>query len=42
MSEVIAPIALAAAFLLGVEVLRWRFRPAGRRLRLIRKIGGRR
>ena len=40
--EVIVPIALAGAFLFGVEALRWKLRPAGRRLRAIKKIGGRR
>ncbi len=33
---------ITAAVLLAVEVLRWTFRPAARRLRTIRKIGGRR
>lgn len=36
------PIALAVGFLLVVELLRWRFRPEGRRLRALKKIGGRR
>jgi hypothetical protein len=40
--ELIVPIALAGAFLLGIEVLRWKLRPEGRRLRAIKKIGGRR
>ena len=40
--EVIVLIALAGAFLLGVEVLRWNLRPEQRRLRVIKKIGGRR
>ena len=41
MTEVIVPIALAGAFLLGVEVLRWKLRPEQRRLRMIKKIGRR-
>ena len=39
-TEVIA--ALVGALLLGVEVLRWKLRPEQRRLRVIKKIGGRR
>lgn len=39
--EAIAPIALVGAFLLGIEVLRWKLRPEQRRLRMIRKIGRR-
>lgn len=35
-------IVVAAAAIVVVETLRWRFRPEARRLRLIRKIGGRR
>ena len=42
MTDVLVPIALGAALLLGVELLRWKFRPEQRRLRLIKKIGGRR
>ena len=42
MTEVIVPIALGGALLLGVEVLRWKLRPEQRRLRMIKKIGGRR
>lgn len=44
MTDAIATIALGVAFLLAVEALRWTFRPAARRLRLIKKmkkIGGR-
>jgi len=33
---------IVAAVLIGVEVLRWTLRPEARRLRMIRKIGGRR
>jgi hypothetical protein len=32
----------AAAILLGVELVRWKIRPEARRLRAIKKIGGRR
>ena len=39
--EVLVWIALAGAFLLGVEVLRWKLRPEQRRLRMIKKIGRR-
>ena len=42
MTEVFVPIALGGALLLGVEVLRWKLRPEQRRLRMIKKIGGRR
>ena len=42
MTEAVIPIALAGLLLLGVEVLRWNLRPEQRRLRLIKKIGGRR
>lgn len=41
----IAPIVVGIAVLaviLGVETLRWALRPEARRLRTIRKIGGRR
>ena len=41
MTEVIVPIAIGV-LLLGVEVLRWKLRPEQRRLRMIKKIGGRR
>jgi len=37
-----ATVACAMIVLLGVEILRWRFRPEARRLRVIRKIGERR
>ena len=40
--EMIVLIALVAgAFLLGIEVLRWKLRPEQRRLRMIKKIGRR-
>ncbi len=42
MTEVFVPIALVGVILLGVEVLRWKLRPEQRRLRMIKKIGGRR
>lgn len=42
MIEVLVPVILAAIVLLGVEALRWLFRPESRRLRVIKKIGGRR
>lgn len=42
MAAVIVPLVFAGALLLGVEVLRWKFRPEQRRLRAIKKIGGRR
>lgn len=38
----IVPIVLVVVALFGVEVLRWKLRPEGRRLRMIRKLGGRR
>ena len=38
MTEVIATIALGVAFVLVVEGLRWAFRPAAKRLRLIKKM----
>ena len=41
MTDVIVPIAVAGAFLLGVEVLRWKMRPEQRRLRILKKIGRR-
>ena len=40
--EVVMPIAIAGTLLLGVEILRWKLRPEQRRLRAIKKIGGRR
>lgn len=42
MTEALVPITIAGALLLGVEILRWKLRPEQRRLRLIKKIGGRR
>ena len=41
MFEVIVPVAIVVLLLLGVEVARWTFRPAARRLRVLKKIGGR-
>lgn len=44
MTVAIAPIVIAVALLLAIEALRWTFRPAAKRLRLIKKmkkIGGR-
>lgn len=35
-------ILLVVALAIVVELLRWTFRPEARRLRMIRKIGGRR
>jgi hypothetical protein len=35
-------VVLGAIVLLGVEALRWLLRPEARRLRAIKKIGGRR
>lgn len=35
-------VLLVAVIVLGVEFLRWTLRPEARRLRAIRKIGGRR
>lgn len=42
MMEVIVPITIAGALALGFEVVRWKLRPEQRRLRRIKKIGGRR
>lgn len=42
MMELVVPIVIVGALLLGVEVLRWKLRPEQRRLRTIKKIGGRR
>lgn len=42
MIGVVGFISLVALALLGVEVLRWTLRPEARRLRAIKKIGGRR
>jgi hypothetical protein len=38
----IVPIVVVVVVLLGIEGMRWVFRPEARRLRAIRKIGGRR
>jgi cbb3-type cytochrome oxidase subunit 3 len=37
-TDAIATIALGVVFLLAVETLRWMFRPAAKRLRLIKKM----
>ncbi len=42
MIGIVGFIIVLALLALGVEVLRWMFRPAARRLRTIKKIGGRR
>ena len=42
MSAVAVPVIVVVAVVLVVEILRWMFRPQARRLRVIRKIGGRR
>jgi len=42
MIAIIVTGSIAAGVLLGVEILRWVLRPEARRLRVIRKIGGRR
>ena len=42
MIGVVIPIVLAGLLLLCVEILRWELRPEQRRLRMIKKIGGRR
>lgn len=34
-------VAIVLTAVLGIEALRWRFRPEARRLRMIKKIGGR-
>jgi len=39
---VLVLVVAVALVLFGVEILRWTLRPAARRLRVIRKIGGRR
>jgi hypothetical protein len=39
--EVLVCAAIAVLLLLVVEIGRWTFRPAARRLRMIKKIGGR-
>ena len=41
MIEVLVPITVVALTLLAVEIVRWMFRPAARRLRVLKKIGGR-
>ena len=42
MESVVIPVAAVALILIGIETLRWFTRPAARRLRAIKKIGGRR
>ncbi len=42
MIGIVGFIILVALVALGVEGLRWTFRPAARRLRALKKIGGRR
>lgn len=42
MIEVAVLLAIVLIALLCVEILRWAFRPESRRLRMIKKIGGRR
>lgn len=42
MIGIVGFIILVAVIALGVEALRWTFRPAARRLRALKKIGGRR
>jgi hypothetical protein len=42
MIAVLVPVGIAALVVLGVEVARWMLRPESRRLRVIKKIGGRR
>ncbi len=42
MIGVVGFISLVVLGMLGVEVLRWMLRPEARRLRAIKKIGGRR
>ena len=42
MIAVIVVGSVAGVVLIGVELLRWALRPEARRLRMIRKIGGRR
>ena len=41
-TEVLLSLAFVGVFLLGIEAVRWKFRPEERRRRLIKKIGGRR
>lgn len=38
----IVPVAIVVVLVITEEAIRWLLRPAGRRLRAIRKIGGRR
>lgn len=40
MIGIVGFVGLIALIWLGVEVLRWMFRPEARRLRAIKKIGG--
>lgn len=42
MIEVVILLAIGAIALLGVEIVRWALRPESRRLRMLKKIGGRR
>ena len=42
MTGVIVPIILVGIILFGIEILRWKLRPEQRRLRVIKKLGGRR
>ena len=41
-TTVVVPLAIVALALIGVEALRWMLRPEARRLRALKKIGGRR
>ena len=36
----IVPVVIGLALVIGVEAARWYLRPAARRLRVIKKIGG--
>lgn len=38
--DVTVTAALAGAFLLAIEIVRWKLRPEQRRLRVIKKLGG--
>lgn len=40
MTDVTVTIAIVGAFLLVIEIVRWKFRPEERRLRVIKKLGG--
>jgi hypothetical protein len=42
MTDVVETIAIVAGFLIAIEIWRWHQRPEQRRLRMIRKIDGRR